>query len=279
MEVVYIDVLILTNFIFHLIALYLTAQLTKINFHLRYCIFSAFLSAVTGAWALIWCQNIALLSCIVAITIGSMTLLSYRPKRVVAFIRLFIVLSFTLLTCGTITFYFLMLAVNRLGVTDAKNSDAKILLFAIISSISSITIGFSNRVFKKETEKSEVRVKVEMGKKTVSFLCLTDTGCTVKDPIDGKHILFIPSKEGKNLFNEQDYQILKKGDISKISKLSELLQKKIRMVPCTTIMGGHLLMCILADKILINGSEKTALIALRTDSNDAGTGICPASIL
>ena len=61
MDVVYIDILILTNFIFHLIALYLTAQITKNSFHLFYCLLSAFLSAVMGAWALIWCQSLILL--------------------------------------------------------------------------------------------------------------------------------------------------------------------------------------------------------------------------
>lgn len=279
MGVVYIDVLILTNFIFHLLALYLTAQLTKISYHLLYCILTAFLSAVIGAWALIWCQNSVLLGCIVVISIGSMTLLSYRPRRFFAFIRLFIVLCFTLLTCGAITYYFLTIAINRLGVTEASNSDTKILLFAIISALSSIAIAFSNRVYKKETEKREVFVNVEIDNNSVSFLSLTDTGCTVKDPIDGKNILFIPNKEGKKLLKDHDYQIIQKGDINKISELSESLQKKIRMVPCTTIMGGNLLMCVLADKIHINGNEKKALIAIRTDNNDIGTGICPASLL
>ena len=279
MEVVYIDVLILTNFVFHLIALYLTAQITKTTFHLFYCIISAFMSAVIGAWALIWCQNGILLGCIVAISIGSMILLSYRPRRVAAFIRLFIVLCFMLFTCGAFTYYFLTIAVNRLGITEASNSDAKILLFAIISASSSIAIAFSTRIYKKETEKREVLVHVEIDNSTSSFLSLTDTGCTVKDPIDGKNILFIPNQEAKKLFKEQDYRILEKGDINKISELSELLQKKIRMVPCTTIMGGHLLMCILADKIVINGSEKTALIAIRTDNKETKTGICPASLL
>ena len=278
MEVVYIDVLILTNFIFHLIALYLTAQITKNSFQLIHCLLSAFASAAICAWALIWCQNLFLLLLISLVSIFSMTYLTYKPKQLSTFLRLAIILSATLFLCGTATFYLLLSAINHYGISAADSSDAKILLFTTISAITGIIIALANRIFRKETDKKEVFVTVKFANKRVSFLSLADTGCMVKDPIDGKYVLFMPNKEGKKLFEENDYRILTNTNIDQISDLSQQLQQRIRIVPCQTIMGGSLLMCAHMDEIIIDGNVKNILITLRADKN-SGLGICPAGIL
>lgn len=278
MEVVYIDVLILTNFIFHLIALYLTAQLTGSPFHLLSCFLSAFLGALVGAWLLIWCQSTFLLIATGMLTLGIMTYATYKPRKPGAFLRIFVTVTVILFLCGTLTFYFLSLLIGHFGVSDAATSDGKVLLFAIISGACGVILALSGHLWKKQTEKREVAVTVEITDKKISFPCITDTGCTVKDPMGGKYVLFMPMEKGEKIFSENDLKIITSQETKDIGSLSESLRKRVRLVPCQTIMGGKLLVCILADRTIIDGSEKQALLAVRTDT-DKGMGICPASLL
>ena len=154
------------------------------------------------------------------------------------------------------------------------------MLFSLISIVTGGILSLTSGMIKKQKEKKQVKVFIRMDDAQIDVECLVDSGNLVRDPIDGKPVIFIPHHKAVSLWGGRLADILQKGNFLALSSEEfQIYQPKIRLVPCKTIHQGGLLMCIRADYIRIEDVGKEALIAICGDDKMSGCGICPASLL
>lgn len=278
MSVIYVDVLFFTNMTFDLLSLYLVSVFTKSRLYPLRCIVASILASLSGIWLMLSCRHLVLFSIVSIFTLVGMVYFSFGPRNVKESIKMSLLLLFMLFISGALMDYLLRQAIKRFGVIDAINGNGKALVFVGISLITGGLLVLSSKMMKKETHRQFVTVGVEIDKRREEGVCIADSGNLVKDPVGGLSVVFLPPAIAYKLLSYVDAHILAKSEIAKMDVCSDRVKTRMHLVPCHTIHGNSILMCIRPDVIDVDGVSKNALVTFIL-AQEQEYGICPAELV
>ncbi|MDD3397207.1 MAG: sigma-E processing peptidase SpoIIGA [Clostridia bacterium] len=212
---VYIEDVIIDNFIIDLIILYITAKLLKINYKKILIIISAMIGASFTILSLYINLNPSLLLLYKLLTAVTMLLIAYNFKSIKQFILNF--LTFLLVTALMGGFCFLICF--SFGEVILINGNVYYEIFLPMGIIMGCVFLISYFLFKifevikyKAYNSNFIyNATLSDNEKSVSSLAFVDTGNTLSDPLTGKPVNIITFKVFQKLFREVPiHQILLK---------------------------------------------------------------------
>lgn len=255
-RVIYADVLIVLNTYVTYILLLLTALIS----HEKGKKFSLVISSLAGGLSslLILIPDITdtFLAAIRLFTAAVFLLLAFGKGRIRRFIRLYC--SFF-----AVNFVFagLMLALWYLVKPGSMYFNSSIVYFNIdsfslivLTAVCYCAIRLMSRFINIKSPTGRIYdVEIFFQGKSVLLKGFLDTGNTLKDPFTSKPVLIANKDAVKNLIE--------------LSSDAYTIDKNIRYIPCTTVLGRELLPCFKADKVRIKGvscnfEEKGVIIGI-----------------
>lgn len=274
---VYGDVLFLINFSMDFLVLFCTAKIL----HLKQKPLLLILSSVSGgiyAVAALFIEN-SVISVICNILCALlMCFIAFPRVRGFVFLKcaaLFFGLS--LLTGGGITASYVLL--SKLGRGISVNSDIAPVLsdiplgtFCILGVVSIGASFLTGEIFNRQSEKKEITVTVTGKRGKTTLRCLSDSGALLREPVSGAPVIITGLDRIKDCVDEQLYEALSCPDMSRSAP-------GMRIIPCSGVGGGKLLLGFLPESVNIKGTDRQAVVAV-TDGTDFGgfDGIVPASL-
>ena len=282
MNVIYLDVLFLSNLTFNILSLYITSHFTSTKLRPFLAMLGAIIASLAGVWLLVFCQSLWLFIPVAIISFALLLCFSFSTTGARALARQGILLLFSLFLCGALAHYFLLFGIRLFGVVEESGRDGKALLFAGISILTGFILSMSSKALKRQNQKKTIIAEIRLAGKAVKCVCLVDSGNLLKDPMDGKPVLLLSQEVADQLIGDKQLYLTmsRVGDARILyHALSVEWQKRIRMIPYHTINQNGLMVCLSPDFIFINNIRKNALIGICPISQKQNMGICPQALL
>ena len=274
---IYVDILLLTNFTFDLLSLYIVAGLTSCRVKLCSCMIGAVIGSLASVWLLLYCSGGLLFWAVFLATTALTVCLSLFPKGISSFIRMTVLYLTVLFLLGAGAYYVLDGMMRHFGIIKADPSSAKTLLFWCISLLIAGGMELSSFLWKRQLVRKNTVLEIIVQNRAEKVPCLFDSGCLVREPISGEPVVFIPYRYAQRLVGEEDLALIENGDLANADSLSDPIKHIVRLVPYRTVSGGSMLMCI-RSTVVIGGIRKRAWMAVLANQDGQKEGICPASL-
>ena len=262
---IYADMLFAINFSMDFISLFVTATVLKRKIHKKRTLIASVIGGLYGVLEII-CSFKPIISAFLAITVSVlMCFVAYYEKNPKRFAGICI-LYWGVGAClgGFMSLFYSLL--NRILADYIKNysysevyTGARFFIISALAILVSMVLG---RLFNKEKNIKSTRIDVVLNKKSFNLTALCDSGNLLTEPISGKAVVLVSSETmlGK--------EIASSPDIRK------------RYIPYYGVENEGMLKGVVPEKILINGSEKTAVVASIENKNFAGYEACaPMSLV
>lgn len=267
---IYADTLFIVNFSMDFLSLYITGKLTHSPIRSKRMMLAAAIGAIFATVSVVFDSGdavsrilwtaafivCALLMCRISYSLG--------PKRLVP---VFVAVNLGL--GGLMSLLFGLARRNGLTISggDTAASPLMFMVFALISGAVSLVYG---RLRMFGAKRKEVTSLITIFGNTVSAKLLSDSGNLLCDPISSKPVIIL----SPDIFGDKIPDSLKTGEPD-FGVLGEKLGAKLRLIPAQGVTGKRLLAGVVPDKVIIDGNEVDAIIALADGSYDGCDGIVP----
>ncbi|EYE88439.1 hypothetical protein Q428_07980 [Fervidicella metallireducens AeB] len=273
-DVIYVDVLLLENFLMNFLLLYIVGRYSKIKIKtLR--ITAAALFGGMYVIVLFLPEFTAMYSVPMRIAISIiMVTIAFMPYKIKEFIKLWILFFLTSFIVGGCIFAVLFLTQKDVVlISGAIVVPSKFIIIGIIIAIFFVKIGFDYFETYYLTEKNKIEMEIHLSNKSCKITALIDTGNSLRDPITNEPVIVVymkpifqilPDELLAEIINEQNNDVIMK----KIMDSS--LKTRIRLIPYKALgVENGLLTGIRVDKVAIRYKShyavlKGTLIALYT---------------
>jgi stage II sporulation protein GA (sporulation sigma-E factor processing peptidase) len=246
---VYIDILILLNFVVDLLLLMGTNLLSGWSPNLKRSVPAAIFGGVYAGVCIL----------------PGFVFLSHALGRIVS-LAIVSIIAFGLdrnALHRSVMFVFLNMALGGIVLILGKGGFWSVLLSAGIL-IGLCVIGFRGKATKTEY----VTVTIRYGKKMISMTALLDTGNTLKDPVTGHPVLVADSRVAWELLQLQESEL--SDPIGTISRGNHL---GLRLIPyCSVGQPAGMLLGLKVDELRINGREANQIVAFAPNRIGQGCG-------
>ena len=277
MQVVYVDLLLLTNLIVDGLLLNLTALFRHIPLRPWRMLLAAVFGAVLSLSVFLPIHHTLLQILFSFIGAIGMVFLAFSPKTFQEYGRTLGTLYLMLMTyCGVL--YAIGIWLTPPGVVYLNGSyiiALNPLQLIVFAGMSYIILRIAKR-FLVSTGRvgTFYTVRIEWQGQQVCIRALQDTGHTLTEPISGKPVIVVEMEAVKKLFSEEILAALKNPWSIPNSLEIELQKIGFRAIPYQSVEKGGLLPAIRVDHIWIgsgkNVSERDAYIALSPESLSGG---------
>lgn len=253
----------LINFSLDCIALYFTGQLLCMPMRALRLIWAAALGSCFALASILLPGNYTLTLLISLGTSLVMCQIAFVPSCMQIHLRLTLFLHLlSSALAGMVSALYRMIPAI-LPQTVVQHSPQKG-LFCVCIGVAGGIIWLCIRIFANIGTQKQIPVKVHIAGKTVSLLCLVDSGNLLQEPISHLPVLICSAAHFKELKKEVD--------------------AKIRIIPAQGVAGREVLFGFLADSITLEYKrrevEKRAAVAFCSMNYPGGSnGIIPASLL
>lgn len=296
----YADILFLVNFSMDYLSLYITGKILHRRMTLVRTMISstiggiygvlAAVSGISGFFQIISGIAVSVLMCVISFT-SETVYEKFLPKFKIC--AVFWCVSAILGGIMTAVYSFFNTSIGDIS-SAAKGSITKtkdtigLSRFIGLAVISGIIVISAVKIFSSSpvTSGKSVTLTVLLNKKSVQFNALTDSGNLLTDPVSGRPVIVASADAVRDLFDEKTFEILKNGDVSKLTEADRSLRNRLRLIPKNTLNENKILTGFVPDSLIItNGNEskeRDAVIAVTDASKNHFGGLSatvPTSIL
>lgn len=239
---VYIDVLLLINFVINLLLLKCSSFLSSRSFSLAKGSLGAFLGSLGALTIFLSPFSFFTMLCYKLFFGAVMVFFSFGYENLRAFLRDFIsLLVCTFLFSGFITFIYLTFAPSKMVMANGSlYLDVSALFLIGTAFISYILVTGINLVFRRKKPQNEVcTLKIRQGVKEITLKGLMDTGSSLFEPFSNLPVIVCE----KELF---------KGEVQE----HNAVKNSVRIVPFNHVGGKGILKAFLADSVVIESEGK-----------------------
>ena len=261
----YVDVLFAINFSMDFLSLFITMKILHKKVYKARTLISSTLGGLYGVCEML-IQTSFVISVIVNVAVSVlMCLIAFTEKKIGKLTIEIIVLWGCSATLGG-TMSILYVFLNRLMSDYIKNYSYDVVFggarFFIIAALSVIIALLFSKIFSQKATVMEAEIKILFKNSSYVFKGLCDSGNVLKEPITGRSVILVSAS-------------------SKIGRaISEEHEMKKRYIPYVGVGSTGMLKGIIPQKILINDSEKSAVVAPIENINFAGyDALIPASLI
>lgn len=280
---IYLDVLIITNIYVNYFLIKATAKFTHTALKISRCIIGSVVGSILSLLILLPINNriiILLLKLISALIIVIVTFSKNKFKGILKLTFIFFTINF--IFAGLIT---LLYEITNLKIIVVNNYcvyfDIPIIFFAVSTIVAYFAICLITYIFEKNFSlHHSYKVIIEIFGHKYLFNAICDTGNSLYDSFTGKPVVICNSKQ---LFDEVGFDINNKN-IEQIYKNILNKNKKIRLLPYSTIKGNGLIPIIKPEKISIENEKNEcksvdAFIGITNNCNRQSEAIFNPSLL
>lgn len=247
--IIYVDVLILVNFIVDYFLLLLTSRVLKIKYKLFRLLSSAFISGLSSLYIFFENSNafidfffklfVAFLAVIIAFKLKSVKL--YLKTYSVYFVLNFIF-------AGIVTFIYKSFSLHNVLVLNS-------VVYFNISALELVifTVGFYflflllRKIFKSSSYTAKkALVTVFYENKYIELPSIIDSGNSIEDIFSQSDVIIADKRDIFSLFGEVEN--------------NEKLASRFRIIPCVTVSGKDYLKGIRSDKAVVKTKEKNIVL-------------------
>ena len=278
MKILYIDIYFIINFTTDLLALYFAGSIAKVGSSMLRLIISSLFGAAAACFAALVNIGFWQYAAMLLLSAVIMTVIYARPCNLLRRAKLLVSFLVTeTLLGGSVSFLFSLMEkyVSPLIKDDggAENRDLLLLSMSVLLSYGVIRLSFS--VLRGSISEKNAEFTVKLLGKTQSFTGFIDSGNLVIDPISGSPVILIK----RSAFDLTD----KSSAITDTEDRE--LQKRIRIIPTSSIGGKKILYGIRVDEVEFAGKHTCkytgSIIALDECSGDyhGYNALIPSSII
>ncbi len=165
------------------------------------------------------------------------------------------------------------------GVIGNSGTSTSPIAFIIISLISGAVSLLYGKLKDTAAEKKQVCACIGAFGKECVLTLLCDSGNLLRDPFSGKPVVIVTADALKNVLPSQIILALENGEY--VSRLTDDIKKRIRMIPASSVTGFGVLFGFIPDYIIIEGRRIDALTAITPQTADYGgcDGIIPQTVV
>lgn len=270
MRVLYLDILFLVNFCMDYMALYIAGGLCERARSALRLLAASLLGAVYAMAAVLLTGNQAIQHVIGICVALLLVALAYGRSSRRDFMRVFITFYAVSLLLGalvTVGYTALNRYITPEGITGGEKRPV---LFFAIAAAGGVLIRLAGKWLSRENTVKNKRVTVKLGRKSVSFSALLDSGNLLTDPLSGRRVIVVGASVLGDFLPYEIRRMLA-ADPPDPSHLPPSLARRIRLIPVHTLGEVRLLVGLLPDEITVcdedGGKRPTrvdAIIAIDT---------------
>ncbi len=239
---VYIDVLLLVNFVINLLLLRCSAFFSSRAFSLLRASLGAFLGSFGALTIFLSPFSFGTMLCYKLFFGAVMVFFSFGYKNMRIFLRDFIsLLVCTFLFSGLITFIYLTFAPSKMVMSNGSlYLDVSAMFLIATAFFCYVFVTGINLVFRRKKPQSEIcRIRIKQGMREISLKGLMDTGSSLFEPFSNLPVIVCE----KELF---------KGEI----RDDNAVKNSVRIVPFSHVGGKGILKAFLADSVIIEADNR-----------------------
>ncbi len=247
--IIYVDVLILVNFIVDYFLLLLTSRVLKIKYKLSRLLLSAFISALSSLYIFFENSNAFIDFSFKLFVAFSAVLIAFKLKTIKLYLKTyFVYLTLSFIFAGIITFIYKSFSPKNILVLNSvvyfNISALELIIFTIVFYL---IFSLLKKIFKSSSntaKKAEVTIFYE--NKYIELPSIIDSGNSIEDVFSQSDIIIADKRDISSLF----------GEVEKNEKLSS----RFRIIPCVTVSGKDYLKGIRSDKAVVKTKDKTIVL-------------------
>ncbi len=265
--VIYADVVFIINFIMDTFILFLTSIILKKRINKLLIFFGGLVGSLLYCVLMFYEPISKYYNPLTSLfTFLIPLLLVFRPKNIREFLKAFIILN----VCA---FFIGGLSTALLFYTNAKNYIGELLSFSVDNfsikflifscSFTYVAIKISRLIILEKINKKQhiVNVEIKDDNNKISLNALVDTGNTLKEPIENKHVIITEFEVVKELL-PNDLKLIfyekNENDLSRITEISYDTKNNFRLIPFKSIgnENGFLIGIKVNEVIIYSENEK-----------------------
>lgn len=267
MQTVYVDVLFLINFSVDYLALYLTGQLLRLPMRRVRLIAASVSGALYALWALLFCTYYALLLLTAIGAVILTCLLAYPRGGWCVLKRTVFVCTMICAALGCLVLLLHRILAHLFAGYDIRDNGMKVLVFTALTAVSGVLIALGNHLISDVRGTKTVTARVLLGTYGGALHLLVDTGNMVRDPVSGRHVIFMTAHAADRIFG---------GRIERM----DFYPERRRAITVDAAVGKRTILAILPERVEAEGRCMEAYLAvLPQDTLRQYDGIFPASLL
>lgn len=281
-QIIYADILFLIDVSMDFFALYLTSFFIKTRFSSGRSILAAALGGIFSVLTVVLRSSSIVLTVLVSVI---MCLIAFIGNK--AFVVLKSIICFylvNLLLGGAMTAIFNVFnaisgtskEVIIYGEVKTVGDNMPFTLFLIGCAVVLVIIRVVIKMNSRTPSLSPRKCTVTLCGRTAELTLMEDSGNTLCEPISGDAVVFLTEKAVMRLANEEYISALKLGKGYYEGKNKH----KFRVVVYKTVSGSDICACVRPERMLIDGKDARAWIAIGKNLTNITTdGIVPSSLL
>lgn len=286
-KTIYGDILMVINFSMDFLALYVTAGIMHLKPKSSRLTLASAMGAFYSLLVLLFGIN-GLFGAFLSVSVSClMTYTAYprqRPSDYLKNTAVFYLTSFALgggitAICNLLNVWQNSRGIEINGTFDVIYGDVPFGIFVILAVICALLSRFGGRLAKEKRAKKECVLEITLGGHSVTLKALVDSGNLLKEPISEKPVIIASYDSARKLLPLDMLQVFRSVSFPD----TELLRRypKIRIIPTSSVGGSRLLLAFCPDRIIIDGKETDAYLAIDPTSSDFGgfKAIVPSVII
>lgn len=247
--VIYVDILILVNFIVDYFLLLLTARILKIKFKLSRFIISTTISAFSSLYIFFENNNI-LIDFIFKSSIAFIgVLIAFKLKSLKLYIKTFcMLLILNFVFAGIVNFIYKTFSPKNILVLNSvvyfNISALELVIFTVIFYFLFLLL---KNIFKTSSYTARrATVTVFFENKYIELPSIIDSGNSIIDAFSQSDVIIADKRDISSLFGEIEN--------------NEKLDSRFRIIPCITVSGKDYLKGLRSDKAIVKTKDKTIVL-------------------
>ena len=273
MRVLYLDVLLAVNFGMDYLSLYLTGGILRLPRSRWRLLLAAVPGAVFAAVAVLFLEGSAFYPLGFVFCACGMVYIAYGRiggLRGFSLGLLAQMLSSVILGGAISALYGIMEERVRPSSSTVRVGKAEMIM--LLALLSGLLVRWVFWILDSHRGGEKVSLRIEMFHRSATVTLMTDSGNFLKDPLSGRMVLIL-SPRALRFLPQEVRQTMLEGKLPE----SEMLKRRIRMIPAGTVGGKTLLQAVIPDKVQMRDGRLLSAVIAAGKAGDYGgaDGIMP----
>ena len=284
-RVIYVDVFFLVNFSMDYLAVFLTRKLLHEKGRMR----EVLAAAVGALYAVIALLLPPALETVLSLLVPMLLVRIAFPYRSLSrFLKgsvLFFGISFALGGVMTAAYYAIGKYLSSHGILvngspETLYSDLPLPIIALTAALAALFSYLWGKLSQKAVNVKTVSITVTSEGRCVTLQALCDSGNLLEDPLSHLPVIVVTKKAMEDILPHSLKKVFFESVLA-ADRISPRMMKKTRFIPTYTVSGETLLCGYVPDRIIVDGCEKAACLALdkSADHFEGNDAILPTVLL
>lgn len=259
-QVIYIDVLLLTNFLVGYLILISTSAILKTNSPRWRTLCGALAGSLFSLTVFLPDTSPLVILPVRLIVFVIVLLISFGFKDLRRYLRCFAAfIGVNMVFAGMmLALWFVFEPNNMIYSNGAVYFDIGFLTLTVSAVVCYAAVFLLSRLVQRKAPSNKIfSVNIGFLGKEVHAQALLDMGNLLTDSFSGKPVIIIEEHIAKRLLSPEGYEYITTQFTSDTSRLSSEQLCRMRLIPCDTVIGGGIIPAFCSDKLTIKNGKKT----------------------